>query len=81
MNPNQSLSGEGESAAIWRAAAMRGRHPRPWRAVPTLTARDVPPVAGGCISCGEPREPVDAGLSLRCGPCARAVRLVLVGEG
>ncbi len=66
-----------DAAVAWRVAAMRGRHPHPWRFPPFLTVRDVPRGAGSCHSCGEPLQPLGDGLSARCAPCTQAARLVL----
>jgi hypothetical protein len=66
-----------EPEVAWRVAAMRRRHPRPWTIAPTLTARDVPRGAGGCLSCGELDEGRVVGVVARCRPCALAAQLVL----
>jgi len=76
---NQMVSSD--PAVARRGAAMRERYPRPWRAVPTLTARDVPRGAGGCLSCGEPVAAHPDGLAARCEPCIRAVHLLLSEGG
>lgn len=65
----------------WRVVAMLKRHPRPWRVVPTLTARDVPRGAGGCLSCGEPVAEHPRGIAARCRSCIYAAHLVLSEEG
>jgi len=77
---SKNQTGGGDHPLGWRAAAMRQRHPRPWRAVPTLTARDVPRGAGGCLSCGEAVADHPGGLAARCGPCVRAAHLILIED-
>jgi len=67
----------GSTDLAWRVAAMCQRHPRPWRAVPTLTVRDVPRGVGGCLSCGEPLSAHLQGLAARCGLCLRAAHFSL----
>lgn len=79
ISKNQTSGGD--HPVGWRAAAMRQRHPRPWRAVPTLTARDGPHGMGGCLSCGEVVADHPGGLAARCGPCIRVAHLVLGEEG
>ena len=79
VNSHDQMRG-GEQRLAWRVAAMRERHPHPWRAVPTLTVRDLPRGTQGCLSCGEPVPDRQSGLSARCGLCARAAHLVLNEE-
>jgi len=67
-----------EPSVAGRVAAMRQRHAPPWRAVPTLTAREVARGTGGCLSCGEPIAASGDGLAVRCQPCVLAVRVVLL---
>src|SRR5262245_46764072 len=57
----------------WRAAVMRPQVPARGP-IPVLVVRDIVPVSGSCISCGDP---LPAHASLRCLPCARAVWAVL----
>ncbi len=71
------ITAASDPALARRVAAMRARHPRPWRCPPFLTAHDVPRGAGGCHSCGEPLQPLTDGLSARCAMCAHAARLLL----
>lgn len=68
-----------DPAAVERAAVMLARHPRPWRAIPFLTVRDVPRDQAGCRSCGEPVAPLATGLAVRCRLCAQAARLASLG--
>jgi hypothetical protein len=68
-----------EPAVARRVAAMRERHPRPWPAIPFLTARDVKVAPSQCHSCGEPAASVDEGMVARCWPCVQAARLVIAG--
>lgn len=63
-----------------RVAAMRARHPRPWRFAPFLTVTDVPTrgiQSPGCRSCGAPPESFGSGLVVRCRSCALAAWRVL----
>jgi hypothetical protein len=57
-----------DAEVAWRVAAMRPqvttRGP-----IPILIARDVPPKAGCCFSCGEP---LSENSKYRCSLCARA---------
>ena len=63
-----------------RAAAMRARHPRGMRMVPTFTVRDLQRAQGGCISCGEPLDSITDGFMARCRACILAVHLLLAEE-
>jgi hypothetical protein len=58
----------------WRVEIMRPQVPRRGP-IPFLVARqDVAPRPGCCLSCGDP---VPEGRRYRCGPCQRAVEIVL----
>jgi hypothetical protein len=74
------FSAEGDEVA-WRAEAMRRQVP-PRGAIPWLMAREEARTSprGTCLSCGDA---LAAGRRFRCGPCVRAVELVLneVREG
>jgi len=72
-----ALLAAGDMAVIWRVAAIRQRHPPPWRAIPFLTVCDVPRGHAGCQSCGEPISPTEEGITVRCVPCAHAARLAI----
>ena len=74
-----ALLAQQDAEVAWRVATMRpqvtARGP-----IPILMARDTPPKAGCCISCGEP---LADNNRYRCSPCAQAAWLVLseVREG
>ena len=72
-----ALLAAAEPEVAARAGAMRARHPRPWRTIPFLTARDVPRGTPSCRSCGEPLAPLADGPAVRCRPCMLAAFLIL----
>lgn len=69
-----ALLGADDPEVAARLQAMRAR--QCGGGLPFLAVRDVPRGSAGCISCGEPREEVTEGLSVRCRPCALAAWLV-----
>ncbi|MDP9356400.1 MAG: hypothetical protein M3R02_14165 [Chloroflexota bacterium] len=73
-----ALAGE-DAEVAWRLTALRPCVPSRGP-IPFLAARPVPPVAGRCLSCGDP---LVEGRLVRCRPCDAATWIVLhqVREG
>jgi hypothetical protein len=65
-----------EANLAWRVAAMRARVPARGP-IPLLVARDLPPAADQCLSCGGT---LDAGRMMRCALCVRAAQIALGWE-